>query len=232
MQKTIACLAAALALGACKGNIDKRLGENEKDRQSYSFGYQAGTALKNQKIEVDLGMYVAGVHDGLSGAKPKVSEEDIRGVFANLRKKAVAEQQSKMKTNLTAGKAFLEANKKKEGVKVLPSGLQYKVLKEGAGKAPTASDMVTVQYRGTLIDGSEFASSVKQGKPATLTLNRVIPGWREALPLMKEGSKWQLFVPPELAYGPRGNPGIEPNSTLIFEIELLTVAPGPTTPAR
>ncbi len=133
------------------------------------------------------------------------------------------EFKEKADKNLAAGKAFLEENKKKEGVTALPSGLQYKVLKEGAGKTPKAADTVTAHYRGTLTDGTEFESSYKKEKPLTFKVDGVIKGWTEALLLMKEGSKWQIVIPPDLAYGERGSPVIPPNSTLIFEVELISV---------
>jgi FKBP-type peptidyl-prolyl cis-trans isomerase FklB len=219
------------ALGGCK-QAEKKLARQQKDRESYTFGFQTGAALKRQKADVDLNVFASGVRDGLGGAKPRFTEEEMRAVFTDLRKRAAAEQHDKGEKNLAAGKAFLEANKNKEGVKLLPSGVQYKVLKEGTGKMPTGSDTMAVHFRGTLIDGTEFTNSYKQGKPATLVLGRVIPAWKEALPMMREGSKWQLFVPAELAYGQRGTTGIEPNSSLIFEIELLSVSPAHPSPAK
>lgn len=152
----------------------------------------------------------------------------MRTTLVNLKKKISVAQQQQQKQqadkNLAEGKAFLEENGKKEGVKTLPSGLQYKVIQEGSGKMPAASDTVTVHYRGTLIDGAEFDSSYKRGKPATFRADRVIAGWKEALQLMKPGAKWQLFIPGPLAYGERGaGAKIPPNSTLIFEVELISI---------
>ena len=157
-----------------------------------------------------------------------MSQEEIRATISELQKRVTAERQKELKEkgakNLEESKKFLAENQKKEGIKTLPSGLQYKVLTEGTGKTPKETDNVTVNYKGTLIDGTEFDSSYKKGQPATFQVNGVIKGWTEALQLMKEGSKWQLFIPPELAYGERGaGPTILPNSTLIFEVELLTV---------
>jgi FKBP-type peptidyl-prolyl cis-trans isomerase len=140
-----------------------------------------------------------------------------------MRAKMAAKQKKEAAENLAAGTAFLEANKKKEGVKVLPDGLQYKIIKEGTGPTPTADDKVKTNYRGTLIDGTEFDSSYKRNRPAEFNVKGVIKGWTEALELMKVGAKWELFIPPNLAYGERGRPGIPPNSTLIFEIELLDI---------
>jgi FKBP-type peptidyl-prolyl cis-trans isomerase FklB len=156
-----------------------------------------------------------------------MSREEIRTTLTELQKRAVAarlsEQQEKAASNLAEGKAFLEENQKKEGVTALPSGLQYKVLKDGSGKLPKMTDTVTVHYRGTLIDGTEFDSSYSRNEPAAFRVGGVIRGWTEALQLMKEGSKWQLFIPPELGYGQRGSSAIGPNSTLIFEVELISV---------
>ncbi len=156
-----------------------------------------------------------------------MSQEEIRTTITEVQKRAMAAQQKVLKEkaekNLAESKVFLEENKKKEGIKTLPSGLEYKVLAEGSGKTPKATDAVTVHYRGTLINGAEFDSSYKRGQPASFQVDRVIRGWMEALQLMKEGSKWQLFIPPELGYGERDMGLIPPNSTLIFEVELISV---------
>jgi FKBP-type peptidyl-prolyl cis-trans isomerase FklB len=157
-----------------------------------------------------------------------MNAEEIRATVSELQKRIAAERQKELREtaakNLADGKAFLAENGKKDGVKTMPSGLQYKVLSEGSGKTPKATDTVTVQYRGTFINGIEFDSSIGKGQPATFEANGVIPGWTEALQLMKEGAKWQLFIPPELAYGEKGMPPrIPPNSILIFEVELISV---------
>ena len=175
-------------------------------------------------------MLVKGIQDAVSGTEPLMTTEEMRATMVELRNKIIAAQQEEMKKksqkNLEEGKAFLAENAKKDGVTTLPSGLQYKVIKEGTGKTPKANDSVTVQYRGTLIDGTEFDSSFKRNKPASFPVNRVIRGWTEALQMMNEGAKWQLFIPPDLAYGERGAGAlIGPNSTLIFEVELLSVEP-------
>lgn len=201
--------------------------KNLKDKESYSFGYQFGQSLKAQGLDLNLDVYSSAIKDGLAGKEPPVSKEEMQKIMADIQARVMAARQKEMKEqgdkNLAEGKAFMEENKKKEGVKSLPSGLQYKVLKEGGGKTPKATDTVTVNYRGTLINGTEFDSSYKRGTPTTLQLQRIIPGWQQALPLMKEGSKWQFFIPPELAYGSREAGPIPPNSTLIFDIELLSV---------
>src|SRR5699024_8017267 len=169
-----------------------------------------------------------GVQDVVSGATPKLTEQEAKVTFQALMRDVRAAQLEKAKqqakANLEAGKAFLAKNKKKEGIKVTDSGLQYKVLKKGDGPQPDANDTVTVHYVGTLIDGTVFDSSRKRGKPATFPVDKVIPGWTEALQLMHEGAHYMLFIPPELAYGPRGaGKMIGPNETLIFDVELLKV---------
>ena len=201
--------------------------KDQRDKESYSLGYQFGQGAKSQGLDIKVELYVSGVRDALSGTNPQLSQEEIQKTVSELQKRMMAARQKELKEmsakNLAEGKAFLEENKKKEGIKTLPSGLQYKVLTEGSGKTPKAADNVTVNYAGTFINGAEFDSSYKRGKPTTFQVDKVIRGWTEALQLMKEGSKWQLFIPPELAYGSRGGGHIPPNSTLIFEVELITV---------
>jgi len=198
-----------------------------KAKESYSLGYQFGQNMKAQGIDLDLEIYAAGIRDALSGTSPQLSPDEIRTVVTELQKRIAAARQKENKAladkNLAEARTFLEENKKKEGVITLPSGLQYKVLTEGSGKTPKATDSVTVHYRGTLVDGKEFDSSHKRGQPTTFEVGKVIRGWTEALQLMKEGSKWQLFIPSALGYGDRGAGPVPPNSTLIFEVELLAV---------
>jgi len=201
--------------------------KGQKDKESYSLGYQFGQSLKAQGLDIDLEVYASGIQDALGGKNPSLSQEEMQKTVSELQQRMVAARQKELKEkaekNLAEGKAFLEENKKKEGVKTLPSGLQYKVLAEGSGKTPKAADSVTVNYKGTLINGTEFDSSYKRGNPTTFQVGKVIKGWTEALQLMKEGSKWQLFIPPELGYGERGAGPVPPNSTLIFEVELISV---------
>jgi FKBP-type peptidyl-prolyl cis-trans isomerase FklB len=201
--------------------------KDQKDKESYSLGYQFGQSLKAQGLEINLEVYTSGIKDALGGTKPRLSQEEIQKTVSEIQQRVVAARQKELKEkaekNLSEGKAFLEENKKKEGVKTLPSGLQYKILAEGSGKTPKAADNVTVNYKGTFIDGTEFDSSYKRGKPATFQVDKVVKGWTEALQLMKEGSKWQIFIPPELGYGDRSGGPIPPNSTLIFEVELIWV---------
>jgi FKBP-type peptidyl-prolyl cis-trans isomerase FklB len=202
--------------------------KDQKDKESYSLGYQFGESLKGQGVDINLDIFASGIRDAFGGKEPQMSQEEIRATMMELQKRVMAARQKELKEkaakNAEAGKKFLVENQKKEGIKTLPSGLQYKVLTEGTGKTPKAEDTVTVNYKGTLIDGTEFDSSYKRGQPATFQVKGVIKGWTEALQLMKEGSKWQLFIPPELAYGERGaGRDIGPNATLIFEVELLTI---------
>ncbi len=202
--------------------------KDPKQRASYSIGADIGGNFKRQGLEVDANALAAGLSDALAG-KTALTETEIRDTLNNFRKEMMAKMEAKQKNdgekNIKEGEAFLAANAKKEGVKTLPSGLQYKVLKNGTGKSPKATDTVKVHYHGTLIDGTVFDSSVERGEPATFPVNGVIAGWIEALQLMKEGDKWQLTIPSKLAYGERGAPGgkIGPNSVLVFEVELLSI---------
>ena len=224
---------AAIALGIVflfsVAHADDKTDLNDlKSKESYSLGYQFGQSLKAQGVDIDLDIYAAGIRDSLGGKEPRMSQEEIRATVANLRQRVAAVQQKALKEqadkNYKEGEDFLIDNARKEGVKSLPSGLQYKVLRAGTGRAPKATDTVTVHYRGTLINGSEFDSSIARGQPQTFKVDGVIPGWTEALQLMKEGDKWQIFIPANLAYGEKGAPPrIPPNSTLIFEVELISV---------
>ena len=202
--------------------------KSEKDKISYIIGLDIGNNLKRQGADVDPDTLLKGMKDALSGNKPLLTENEIREVTTAFRQEMAAKQAEEKKKiaekNKKEGEAFLEENKKKEGVKTLPSGLQYKVVSEGSGKSPKESDTVTVNYKGTFVDGTEFDSSYKHGEPATFPVNGVIKGWTEALPLMKEGAKWQLFIPSDLAYGETGAGNvIGPNATLIFEVELISI---------
>jgi FKBP-type peptidyl-prolyl cis-trans isomerase FklB len=199
--------------------------KNQKDKISYIIGMDIGTNLKKQSIDIDSNILAKGVKDALAGTKPLLTEQEIQETMVAFQKEMMAKQAEVAKKNKAEGEAFLTENKKKEGVKTLPSGLQYKVIKAGTGKKPKLSDTVTAHYRGTLIDGTEFDSSYKRGQPATFPVSGgMIPGWTEALQLMEEGAKWQLFIPSNLAYGEKGaGRDIGPNATLIFEIELVSI---------
>lgn len=198
--------------------------KNENDRLSYSYGFKIGESLKHNEVTVNPEVLTKGLQDVLSGAKPLMTEEDMRSSLQRLQDKLrvakYAERKKKAEEYRGEGRDFLAANAKKPGVVTLSSGLQYKVLKEGTGKSPGAHDSVTVNYRGTLINGQEFDSSYRKGKPATFRVDGVIKGWTEALQLMKKGAKWQLFIPPDLAYGERGALA---DRTLIFDVELISV---------
>jgi FKBP-type peptidyl-prolyl cis-trans isomerase FklB len=200
--------------------------KDAKQKASYGIGLKIGRQFKGQKIDLDVESVTHGLQDGMSGAKPQFTDAEIQAAVQAYERELKGKLQQAAEQNQKDGAAFLAANKKKPGVKSLPSGLQYKVLKEGKGESPKPTDTVNANYRGTLIDGTEFDSSYTTGKPATFPVQRVIPGWQEALPLMKVGSKWQIYVPAELAYGPQPQATIPPNSTLIFDIELLGVEKG------
>jgi FKBP-type peptidyl-prolyl cis-trans isomerase FklB len=203
--------------------------KSTKQQASYGLGLSIGRNLKAQSIDVDLELLSRGLRDGVAGSEPLLTDEQIQNALRafqqELMEKQAAITKAEAERNKKEGEAFLAANKKKEGVKTLPSGLQYKVIKEGTGPVPKAEDTVSTHYRGTLIDGTEFDSSYKRGEPATFGVSEVIKGWTEALQLMKVGSKWQLFIPAELAYGENPRPGspIPPNATLLFDIELLGI---------
>jgi len=199
-----------------------------KEKLSYTLGVNTGKNIQQQSIDIDPDQFAKGMKDALSGAKPALSDEEmlqaIMALQKDMQEKQLAKMQALAEENKKKGEAFLAENKKKEGVKILPSGLQYKIIKNGKGKSPKITDTVTANYKGTLIDGTEFDSSYKRGQPAKFPLKGVIPGWIEALKLMKVGSHWQIFIPPSLAYGEQGPGGpIGPNETLIFEIELLKI---------
>lgn len=206
--------------------------KDEKDRISYSIGYNLASDLKRQGVEVNRETLLKGIEDALAGSEPLIPRKEINETLADLKKSIAAARREKQEKaaekNLAEGDAFLAANAGKEGVRTLPSGLQFKVIRDGTGKSPNDDDTVTVSYRGTLINGNEFDNSQKRNKPATVRVDRVIPGWAQALKMMKEGAKWQIFVPAKLAYGKRGaGPGIPPGSALIFDLELLSVVAGP-----
>src|ERR1700686_2454609 len=192
------------------------------------IGGKVGPSLKKQSVEVDPALVSQGLKDAMSGAKTRLTEQEAQAVLTEMQTEVSKKRQEQMQqaaaSNKAQGDAFLAGNKAKEGVVALPSGLQYKILKAGTGPKPAATDSVVCNYRGTLINGTEFDSSYKRGEPATFPVGGVIKGWTEALQLMPVGSKWQLFVPSDLAYGERGTgPDIGPNATLIFEVELLSI---------
>ena len=214
-----------------------------EQKLSYALGADMGKRLKASGVSIDPSILARGMSDAMGDKKVLLSDDEIRSTIGSAQKDLQQKQMAKIKEmgekNKKEGDTFLAENKSKEGVVALPSGLQYKVLKAGDGPKPAASDTVSCNYRGTLISGKEFDSSYKRGTPASFPVTGVIKGWTEALQLMPVGSKWQLFIPPDLAYGERGaGADIEPNSTLIFEVELLSIqaknappaAPAPAAP--
>src|ERR1700722_4639942 len=202
--------------------------KTDKDKASYAIGMNIGQNLKKQSEVIDARVVERGMKDALAGDKTLMTEDEAKAALvtlqANMRKKQEEQVQQMAETNKKEGDAFLTENKTKAGVVTLPSGLQYKILSEGTGPKPAATDSVICNYKGTLLDGTEVDSSAKHGGPATFPVGGVIKGWTEALQLMPGGSKWELFVPADLAYGQRGaGAGIGPNSTLIFEVELVSI---------
>jgi FKBP-type peptidyl-prolyl cis-trans isomerase FklB len=202
--------------------------DTPKAKVSYALGANLGNNIRSQSIDIDPAVLYGALEDALAGRKTLMTEDEIHATLVDLRnqlqQKQVAERKELGDKNKKEGEAFLAENKTKDGVVVLPSGLQYKILKAGDGKKPVASDTVVCNYRGTLIDGKEFDSSEKHSGPATFPVSGVIKGWTEALLLMPVGSKWELFIPSNLAYGERGaGPNIGPNAALVFDIELLSI---------
>ena len=229
-MKHFMIIAAALsvALTASGENKPSQL-KDLKDKVSYSIGLDLGFNFKKQNLELNPDALLAGVKDALSGKQPLLNENEVKETMTALTKEIEDKQKALGEQNVKDGEKFLAENKKKEGVKTTASGLQYKVIKEGTGPQPKLTDSVVANYRGTLINGTEFDSSYKRGQPATFPLAGVIKGWTEALQLMKVGSKYLLFIPPNLAYGDRAmGPALGPNSTLIFEVELVGIQPAQT----
>jgi len=223
MRKFASVVCAVVLTGVTMSGSASEKVELKTDQQKngYSVGYDIGRSLQRQLADVDAESMARGLKDAMGGVAPALPDQEIQQRFATVRQESAKKIVEKNKKD---GEAFLVKNKGAKGVKTTASGLQYKVITAGKGKRPTAEDTVTVNYRGTLIDGTEFDSSYKRNQPATFPVKGVIAGWTEALPLMKEGSKWILYIPANLAYGERGaGHMIGPNSTLIFEVELLSI---------
>jgi FKBP-type peptidyl-prolyl cis-trans isomerase FklB len=202
--------------------------KNKEDKLSYALGLNIGNSFKQQSIEIKPDIFLKGIKDAFAGGKQLMSDDEVRETMVVLNKELTEKKAEAMKKLAEKNKEdavmFFAENRKKEGVKTLASGLQYKIITEGKGQNPKATDTVTVNYRGTLIDGKEFDSSYRRGEPATFPVNGVISGWTEALQLMKVGAKWQLFIPSNLAYGEKGAGNlIGPNAALIFEVELISI---------
>ncbi len=228
MRMSIVAVLGVMLLAIPAGAQEQQVLKTDKDKVNYGIGVGMARNLQRQGVDVDLDFVIMGLKDTLSGKKLLMTEEELQKVMSAFQKYLTDKQAEAAKAagekNKKEGEPFLAENSKKPGVVTLPSGLQYKVLKEGDGKKPTINDTVVCNYRGTLIDGTEFDSSYKRNQPATFALKSVIKGWTEALQLMPVGSKWQLFIPASLAYGDRAmGPEIGPNATLIFEVELLAI---------
>jgi FKBP-type peptidyl-prolyl cis-trans isomerase FklB len=230
MKLVLVLLLNAILLSGVASAGDKPDLETKKGKLSYSVGYQVGGDFVRQGKDINPEVLLKGIQDAMAGNEPIMSKKEMETTLTNLQKSVIEAQKQKMleraAKNLALGKAFLQENAQKEGVKTLPSGLQYKIIKQGTGKTPGEKGTVTVHYKGTFIDGFEFDSSYKREKPATFPVDKVIDGWTEALLMMKEGAKWQLFIPPDLAYSDKRTGSVEPNSTLIFDVELISVQTG------
>ena len=212
-----------LALFTASAFADKTP-QTEQEKFSYTVGVQTAENIKQHGVEVDPASFIQAIDDVLNNKEIKLSNEEMTQVIVNYRQKEMEKHNAQAVTNKTVGEAFLTANKTKPGVKTTASGLQYKVIKQGDGKKPTAEDTVVVNYEGRLIDGKVFDSSYKRGEPITIKVDGVIQGWQEALPMMPIGSKWQVYIPANLAYGEQGaGDVIGPNSTLVFDIELISI---------
>jgi len=214
--------ALCLMLLACQGNTQEKAQlKTQKDSVSYAIGHDIAKNLKKQSFDIDPDILAKGLKDVMTDVKPALNDTQSQAAIMSYQQHMMNVQSEK---NKAAGDAFLAENKKKDGVVTLPSGLQYKVEKMGTGKKPKAEETVTVHYIGKLVDGTEFDNSYKRGEPATFPVNGVVKGWTEGLQLMPVGSKWTLYLPPDLAYGERGaGQVIPPNATLIFEVELVSI---------
>lgn len=208
-------------------NQKKTSVKTDTEKYSYAIGYQFAKNLKGQSVEIDADALSTAVDDVIGDKDPRITEEQMQEALQSMYEKRREKMKSEGEENLKKGKEFLEANKAKDGVKVTDSGLQYKVIEEGSGPKPSADDIVVVHYKGTLIDGTEFDSSYARNQPAEFPVKAVIPGWTEALQLMKKGAKYELYIPSELAYGERGRPSIPSHSVLQFQVELLDIKKEP-----
>lgn len=218
----ISAITASLLLHAV--NVTAANLESEADQFSYALGFQIGQGFKRDKLDIDVDIVANAIKDVMQGKETQLSMEEMRGAMVSVRQKIQALQTEKTNAAKSAGEAFLAANKTKEGIITLESGVQYKILDSGSGKQPKATDSITAHYQGTLISGAVFDSSYQRGEPATFGVGQVIKGWTEILQLMHEGDKWQVFIPSKLAYGERGaGQNIGPHETLIFDIELISV---------
>lgn len=215
---------AALVFAAAAPAVDDLTKGTDKQKFSYAVGFQIAQGLRHDGLVLDADAFAQAVRDVLAEQPPRLSMEEMSDAIEKFQQQQAAERTARAEKALKAGQDFLAANKGKPGVVTRPSGLQYQVIKDGSGKSPAATDTVEVNYRGTLLDGTEFDSSYKRGQPVSFPVNQVIQGWQEVLPLMKVGAHWKVFIPASLAYGERGaGANIGPNETLVFEIELLGI---------
>lgn len=222
-SKKIIVSVATLALVSLVGCDKKADLSTDKGKGSYAIGVQIGRSLKAQNADVETPALMAGLTDAFAGKDLQLKPEEMQAALQSMQEEAIKKASETAEKSKAEGTEFLAKNKDKEGVKTTASGLQYQVVQEGKGDSPKETDTVKVHYTGTLVNGEKFDSSVDRGEPAEFPVNGVIPGWTEALQMMKPGAKWKLFIPPDLAYGPQGRPGIPPNSVLIFDVELLEV---------
>jgi FKBP-type peptidyl-prolyl cis-trans isomerase FkpA len=220
-------MAALLMFGCTKNNSHSVDLKTDTQKASYAIGQQIGREIKGQGIEVDSGAIAMSIDDVLSGKESRLTMPEMQQVMQRMNEKLMAKESATGKDNKEKGEKFLSNNKTKTGVKSTASGLQYEVITMGKGNKPKATDSVKVQYKGTLLDGTEFDSSYKRNQAAEFPVNGVIKGWTEALQLMPVGSKWKLYIPSELAYGEHGRPGIPANSLLTFEVELVDILKAP-----
>jgi len=219
--------ALTLLLILATGSVFAQDVESEKGKLSYAVGWDIGADIARRGTEFDVDSLIAAIRDVVANKEPKVSAEEMRALLTALQEKVRAEQVEAFKKlseeNQAAADKFLAANKSKTGIVTLPSGVQYRIIEEGDGPRPGLDSKVSVHYRGSKLDGHEFDSSFARGTPEEFTVNSVLKGWQEVLPLMKVGSTWQIFVPPELAFGARGNPPVGPNEALMFDLKLVEI---------
>ena len=218
-------LATFVLFGTCWATEQVEM-KTETQKINYSVGYQIGKDFRNQEVKLDSEALIDGLRDGLGAVQPKLTDEEMHQTLVELKRKIQVLEEERKKARAekfrAEGKAFLEENAKKEGIVTLPSGLQYAIIEKGTGQQPTLEDTVTIRYHGTPVGGDKVDNSQIGSEPVTIALANVIPGWKEALPLMKEGAKWRLFVPPDLAFGERGPLG---DRTIIYDVELLDFNP-------
>lgn len=222
-------LALTILFMLASGSVLAQDVNTEKGKLSYAVGWDIGADIKRRSTEFDVESLITAIRDIVAENEPKVSAQEMRTLLTALHEKVRAEQVEQFRAlsekNQADSEAFLEANKSKTGIVALPSGVQYRIIEEGDGARPGLESKVSVHYRGSKLDGREFDSSFARGTPEEFTVNAVLKGWQEVLPLMKAGSTWQIFVPPELAFGARGNPPVGPNEALMFDLKLVEILP-------